>query len=173
MKSEHIYLRSLLVSDAAIYKKSVDDKEIMLMTGTKGQYSIEQIETHIKAIINDETREDYAICLNETKEMIGELSILSIDQDNKSAGFRIALNNQKVIGKGFGSEATKLVIQYVFEELKLNRLQLEVFSHNPRGIRAYEKCGFVKEGVLREALFYDGTYSDEIIMSIIRKDYKK
>ncbi|MDT2832932.1 GNAT family protein [Vagococcus carniphilus] len=173
MKSEHIYLRPLLVSDAAIYKKSMDDKEIMLMTGTKAQYSIEQIETHIKAIINDETREDYAICLNETKEMIGELSILSIDQDNKSAGFRIALNNQKVIGKGFGSEATKLVIQHVFEELKLNRLQLEVFSHNPRGIRAYEKCGFVKEGVLREALFYDGTYSDEIIMSIIRKDYKK
>ncbi|MFW7433704.1 GNAT family N-acetyltransferase [Vagococcus carniphilus] len=173
MKSEHIYLRPLLVSDAAIYKKSMDDKEIMLMTGTKDQYSIEQIETHIKAIINDETREDYAICLNETKEMIGELSILSIDQDNKSAGFRIALNNQKVIGKGFGSEATKLVIQHVFEELKLNRLQLEVFSHNPRGIRTYEKCGFVREGVLREALFYDGTYSDEIIMSIIRKDYKK
>ena len=52
-------------------------------------------------------------------------------------------------------------------------LQLEVYSHNERGLRAYEKNGFKREGVLREALYYQGAFSDEIIMAIIRSDYLK
>ena len=75
-------------------------------------------------------------------------------------------------GKGYGTEAIQLVLAFVFEELRLNRLQLEVYSHNLRGIRAYEKAGFKQEGILREALFYNGQYSDEIIMSVLRSEYQ-
>lgn len=74
--------------------------------------------------------------------------------------------------KGFGSEMIKLVIQYVFEELKLNRLQLEVFSHNPRGIRGYEKCGFVKEGILREALFMTVLILTKLLCRLLEKTIK-
>ena len=105
--------------------------------------------------------------------MIGELSILDIDSPNHAAVFRIAMNHTKHTGKGFGTEAMELIIDHVFNGLKLNRLQLEVFSHNVRGIRAYEKVGFIKEGILREALFYQGNYSDEIIMSILKSDLEK
>lgn len=83
------------------------------------------------------------------------------------------MNAMQLTGKGYGTEAIELVLKFVFAELKLNRLQLEVFSHNERGIRAYEKNGFKREGVLREALHYNGAFSDEIIMAIIRSDYLK
>lgn len=82
------------------------------------------------------------------------------------------MSSIELTGKGYGSEAIKIVLQFVFEELHLNRLQLEVFDHNLRGIRAYEKVGFVKEGVLRESLYYNGNYSDEIIMAILKTNYK-
>ena len=173
LESERIYLRKLEESDAPMMLANTMDEEIRYMTGTKPNFTLEQIQAHIYNINNDPSRYDFALCLKEDDQMIGELSISDIDEENKKAGFRISMISIKLTGKGYGTEAIKIVSRFVFEELKLNRLELEVFSHNPRGIRAYEKAGFVKEGVLRESLYYGGTYSDEIIMAIINKDYKK
>ena len=75
--------------------------------------------------------------------------------------------------KGYGTEATKLAQKFAFEVLKLNRLELEVFSHNIRGIKAYGKAGFKIEGILRQAHHINQTYSDEIIMGILKEEYSK
>lgn len=172
LESERIYLRPLCELDAPLILKSTTDKEIRYMTGTKPTFSLEQIKTHIDNINNDSSRYDFAICSKSTDEMIGELSILNIDEDNQRAGFRISLSSIPLTGKGYGTEAIKIVLKFVFEKLALNRLQLEVFSHNLRGIKAYEKVGFVKEGTLRQSLLYNDTFSDEIIMAILKSDYK-
>ncbi len=172
LKNDRVYLRTLKESDAPIMLENTKDEEIRYMTGTKPDFTLEQIIAHINNVNNDTSRYDFAICLKDNDQMIGELSILEIDNDDKKAGFRISMSSIELTGKGYGTEATKIVLQFVFEELKLNRLQLEVFSHNLRGIRAYEKVGFVKEGVLRESLYYNGDYSDEIIMAILQKDYE-
>lgn len=170
-ESERIYLRPLCELDAPFILESTLDKEIRYMTGTNSNFSLEQIQSHIENINNDSSRYDFAICLKSNNEMIGELSILDIDEKNKKAGFRISMNAISLTGKGYGTEAIKIVLSFVFEQLQLNRLQLEVFSHNLRGIRAYEKVGFVKEGVLRQALYYNNAYSDEIIMAILKSGY--
>lgn len=173
LESERIYLRSLCESDAAIMYESTLDEEIRYMTGTKRNFTLEQIKTHIQNIANDPSRFDFAICLKDTNETIGELSILDINEEDRKAGFRIAMNSISLTGKGYGTEAIKIVLRFVFDQLNLNRIQLEVFSHNLRGIRAYEKVGFVKEGVLRQALYFNDTYSDEIIMAMLKSDYNK
>lgn len=170
--SERIYLRSLKESDAPIMLENTKDEEIRYMTGTKPTFTLEQIQRHIKNLSEDLSRYDFAICLNENDQMIGELSIFDMEEDEKKAGFRISMSSIELTGKGYGTEAIRLVLKFVFENLKLNRLQLEVFSHNLHGIRAYEKVGFVKEGTLRESLYYNGKYSDEIIMSMLLSDYK-
>ncbi|MGE7932614.1 GNAT family N-acetyltransferase [Viridibacillus arvi] len=172
LESERIYLRSIMESDAPIILESTKDEEIRYMTGTKSTFSLDQIQSYINNISKDSSRIDLAICLKENDQMIGDLSITDIEEDAKKAGLRISMNSIELTGKGYGTEAIRLTLRFVFEELKLNRLQLEVFSHNTRGIRTYEKVGFIKEGTLREALYYNGKYSDEIIMSILKKDYK-
>jgi RimJ/RimL family protein N-acetyltransferase len=106
-----------------------------------------------------------------SEELLGDLSILEIDQANHKAGFRIALHNTNHLNKGYGTEAVQLALQYTFEQLELNRLQLDVFSHNIRGIKSYEKAGFKKEGVIRQSLYFNNQYSDEIIMGMLQKDY--
>ena len=172
LESKRIYLRPLCVLDAPIMLESTMDQEIRYMTGTNSIFSLEQIKKHIDHINNDDSRYDFAICLNSNDEMIGELSILDIDEVNKKAGFRISMAAISLTGKGYGTEAIKIVLRFVFEQLQLNRLQLEVFSHNIRGISAYEKVGFVKEGILRQSIYIDNRYSDEIIMAILKSDYK-
>lgn len=171
LEGKRIYLRPLQEVDAPIMVENTRDQEIRYLTGTKADFTLEQIQAHINRITHDSSRHDFAICLKENDQMIGELSVFDIDEDDKKAGFRISMRSIELTGKGYGTEAIKIVLRFVFEELHLNRLQLEVFSHNLRGIRAYEKVGFVKEGVLRESLYYNGNYSDEIIMAILKDDY--
>jgi RimJ/RimL family protein N-acetyltransferase len=74
-------------------------------------------------------------------------------------------------GKGYGSEATRLVLRYAFETLNLNRVWLHVYEYNERGLRAYEKAGFRREGRLRQEMFRDGRYWDTIVMGILRDEW--
>jgi len=141
------------------------------MTGTRKTFTLDEIIKSYKQFSEDPTRYDFAICLVDNNEVIGDLAVLEVDKVNRKAGFRISLHNKNIINKGYGTEATKLAQKFTFEELKLNRLELEVFSHNPRGIKAYEKAGFKKEGVLRNSLYMNDRYSDEVLMGMLREEY--
>ncbi|GIN17828.1 GNAT family N-acetyltransferase [Shouchella clausii] len=166
-----VYLRSVQKNDMSSFFNAVQDKEIRYMTGTTKTFTMEQLYEHYERMTNDEHRFDFAICLLNSDEVLGDLSILEIDEANQKAGFRIALHHQQIFNKGYGTEAIQLALRFAFEQLKLNRLQLEVFSHNIRGIKAYEKAGFKIEGVLRQSLYVNNQYSDEIIMAMLRTDY--
>lgn len=168
--SERIYLRPLEPADAASLLAMTENEEIRYMTGTKAHFTIDQIVQHIKIWDEDPSRYDFAICLNSNNEMIGDIALFEINHDDKKAAFRIAMHEMELTGQGYGSEAIRIIIHFVFHELKLNRLQLEVYSHNKRAIRAYERLGFVREGVLRQSLHYKGKYSDEVIMSLLKSD---
>ena len=69
------------------------------------------------------------------------------------------------------SEATRMVLRHAFESLGLHRVSLEVYAFNPRGQRAYEKVGFVREGVRREALRFDGQWVDSILMAVLDHEW--
>lgn len=74
-------------------------------------------------------------------------------------------------GPGFGTEATRLIVGYGFEELGLHRVQLEAYRHNHRALRVYEKVGFVTEGVRRETQVRDGEWVDEVLMAILDHEW--
>ena len=74
-------------------------------------------------------------------------------------------------GLGYGTEATCLMLDFAFESLNLNRVQLGVFVDNEAGIRAYEKAGFTREGVAREHSFAGGRYVDQAVYAILARDY--
>jgi len=173
IKGKSVYLRSIKDEDMESIYKSCQDEEFLYMTGTRKSFTLDEIIKSYKQFSEDSTRYDFAICLLNNNEVIGDLSVLDVDNDNKKAGFRIALHNKNIISKGYGTEATKLAQKFTFEELNLNRLELEVFSHNIRGIKAYEKAGFKKEGVLRQSLYINNTYSDEILMGMLQEEYYK
>jgi RimJ/RimL family protein N-acetyltransferase len=173
IKGKSVYLRSIKDEDLESIYKSCQDEEFLFMTGTQKSFTLDEIIKSYKQFSEDPTRYDFAICLLDNNEVIGDLAILDVDKVNRKAGFRISLHNKNIINKGYGTEATKLAQKFTFEELKLNRLELEVFSHNIRGIKAYKKAGFKNEGVLRESLYMNDAYSDEVLMGILREEYYK
>jgi len=69
-------------------------------------------------------------------------------------------------GKGYGTDAMKVLMKFIFEEMNINKIRLGTFSFNERAIKSYQKCGFEIEGVLKDEIFKEGKYYDEIIMAV-------
>ena len=85
----------------------------------------------------------------------------------------IGIGELKFRGKGYGSDALRLIFRYGFDELNLNRIGLNVISYNARAVRCYTRVGFQVEGSLRESVLRDGQKYDQILMSILRNEYQE
>ncbi|MER3398817.1 MAG: N-acetyltransferase [Chloroflexota bacterium] len=103
---------------------------------------------------------------------IGNVGLHRIDWKNRTAMFGIALGEKAYWGQGFGTDATRTMLRFAFEELNLHRVELEVFDFNPRAMRSYEKAGFRHEGTRRQALFRHGRYHDVHLMAILQSEYQ-
>jgi RimJ/RimL family protein N-acetyltransferase len=113
-----------------------------------------------------------AIHIRETDRLIGTCAFSQLDGDNGSTLFHITIGERDAWGHGYGTEATRLMVDHAFGSLGLHRVSLAVFEFNERAIRSYLSCGFVTEGRSREAIWRDGRWWDELHMSILEPDWR-
>lgn len=169
---DRILLRPMQASDAEHMWADVHDEEITHYTGTHANFTEEQIRHWCATRAEQDDRLDLAVEDRESGDWCGEVVINDWDPDNRSCSFRIALS-AAARNRGIGTEATQLIVDYVFDEIDeptVNRISLEVYDFNPRGLAVYEKVGFLPEGVMREALHWKGEFHDAIVMSMLRRD---
>ena len=96
------------------------------------------------------------------------MQINGINSVHRSAELGIRIGEEKNRGQGYGKEALRLAVDFCWNHLNLNRVQLVVFKHNDRAIGAYKAVGFRKEGLLRKAAFIGGGWVDVIVMAALR-----
>jgi RimJ/RimL family protein N-acetyltransferase len=113
------------------------------------------------------------VCDKEQEVFIGTTGLYSINWIMRAAEFRVFIGNKAFWNRGIGTECTKLMVVYGLEKLNLNRIWLGVNADNLGGVHAYEKAGFVREGVLRQEQYRNFRYYDVIRMSILRTEYEK
>ncbi|ADL06819.1 GNAT family N-acetyltransferase [Thermosediminibacter oceani] len=104
-------------------------------------------------------------------EYIGGCGINSTDWKNSVAVVGIFIGNKDYWGKGYGTDAMRVLLRFIFEQMNINKVKLFVYDFNKRAIRCYEKCGFKVEGVLRQEIYRDGRYHDELAMGILRSEW--
>ena len=104
---------------------------------------------------------------------IGNISLFDFQDQHRSAELGIVIGEKKYWNQGYGREAVTLVCKHGFETLNLHHIYLWVYATNLRGIRAYEKAGFVHEGRKREAIFSKGEYIDLMLMGILRTEWQQ
>jgi RimJ/RimL family protein N-acetyltransferase len=102
---------------------------------------------------------------------LGNVGLHRISWEDRRATFGIFIGEKAYWGKGYGTDATRAVLRFAFDEMNLNRIDLQVLDDNERGIRCYEKIGFVREGVQRQYRFREARYVDMVMMSILREEY--
>jgi RimJ/RimL family protein N-acetyltransferase len=106
--------------------------------------------------------------------LLGDINLDVInDWGSRDAFVGLGIGDRNDWGKGYGTDAMRIILRFAFTELNLRRVTLTVFEYNPRAIRSYEKTGFCHEGRLRGALLRDGKRWDMLYMGILAEDWKE
>lgn len=104
--------------------------------------------------------------------LAGTTGLHHVDWKNRIGEFGIMIGDKNQWGKGYGFDATVLMLRYAFQTLNLNKVFLYAIETNTRGIRVYEKAGFTHEGRLRQDIHKNGRYLDVFVMSVLRDEWK-
>ena len=119
---------------------------------------------------NQDGNLSFAIETLDDRVLIGTTGLWGAQPKDRCATLGIALGRE-YIGRGYGTDAVRVIVGYGFREMGLHRIQLSVAPFNPAGIRAYQKAGFVEEGRLREAVLHDGRWYDDVLMSVLDHEW--
>lgn len=104
--------------------------------------------------------------------LIGNCSLFDVNHKDRRAELGIVIGEKDYWGRGYGSDAMRVLLRVGFDELNLHRVELLVYDFNVRGVRAYEKLGFVEEGRRRDVVWREGEYHDMILMSILEDEWR-
>ncbi|WP_086832495.1 GNAT family N-acetyltransferase [Streptomyces sp. NRRL B-24572] len=165
-----VVLRPVTEADVPALLPLFEDPEVTRLTGSHVSHDEAALLKWYGSRGAQDDRLDLAVVERATGKVVGEAVLLEWDPGNESCAFRIAFVPD-AIGRGLGTEATRLIVGHGFEALGLYRIWLEVYAFNPRAHRAYEKAGFRAEGVLRGALLWEGERVDATVMSVLAPEW--
>ena len=130
-------------------------------------------EKYLEKMMNRNDKQKNLVIETKEGNYIGQITLDNIDWKNRNAELGIVIGNKEYWGKGYGTDAIKILLDHTFNEINLYKVYLRVFDYNQRGVRCYEKCGFKEEGRLRKGQFYGGKYYDVILMGILKDEFEK
>lgn len=147
------------------------DPEAAHLTGCKASFTKEEVLAFFQEAVHAEDRYFFLLIAPDGR-IIGESVVNEIDWELRRGNFRVGIFQGTERGKGIGTWITEATRDFAFADLKLHRLELDVFSFNPRAERAYLKAGFKREGVLRDAVLDGEGYADDILMAMLEDEWK-
>ena len=174
LAGERIYLRALEESDVSgPYLDWLNDYEVTRYLETGSFPTTEDALQKYVRTIQTPNNVMLAIIEKESGAHVGNIKLGSIQGTHRRADVGILIGDKRAWGKGYGHEATELMLEYGFRRLNLHKITLGVYADHEGAVKSYQKLGFAIEGTLREHLFRDGTFHDEYVMGILRADYEK
>lgn len=173
LEGKQVYLRPIQLEETDDYYQRLFDPTTRYLTGTQHSFTKDQVQRYFEAKSQDSSRLFQLIALKSSDEVIGDIELQDINGFNRSAQLRIAIDTSQHQGKGYGTEAILLMLEHAFGVMNLHRIELNVYSFNERAIHVYEKIGFQKEGIQRDALYYHHKYHDSVIMGILEDEYRQ
>ena len=177
--AKRIRLRAAEKEDITAFLRWVNDEDVtenLLLTAPMSRFEEEQwydsmmkkpASEHVLVIeVKDPSPgQDY--------RLIGTCQFHNIDWRNRSAEIGIMIGEKSFWDQGYGTETMRLLLQHGFNTLNMHRIWLQVYAKNKRGIRAYEKAGFIHEGKYRQAEFQHGVYQDVHLMSVLVDEWRE
>jgi RimJ/RimL family protein N-acetyltransferase len=169
VSGERVYLSPISVEDAERYAIWLNDLETtrFLLQSAK----VISLQTEREALASLSKEQNYAVVEKGSDELLGNCGLMDLSPVHRSAEVGIFLGEEGKRGKGYGSEALRLLCDYAFNVLNLESLSLRVYDFNLRAQAAYRKVGFKEAGRLRKAHFYGGAYHDILVMDLLSEEF--
>ena len=170
-----VRIRPIQLGDTEKIVKWRNNPKVKKQLYTQSDLTLEQHNNYFQSkILTGEVKQFIIVVDDDNKELeVGTTFLKSIDNYSHKAEFGIFIGEDTSRVKGYGSQATKLTLDYGFKELGLNRVYLTVLADNSIAINAYKKVGFQLEGILKQDYKRNNTFVDVAIMGIVREDWER
>lgn len=176
LKGEKVLLRPVRRADISLFLKWFNDPEVtqylklyLPMTEMAEEKWIEELAT-VRA------RSDIIFVIeaitDDSNKPIGNCGFNLINHKDQTAEFGITIGEKEYWNKGYGTDATRLVVDYGFRQLNLNRISSAAFAFNERSIRLHKKVGFQEEGRRRRAIFKNGRFWDMVLFGLLKEGWE-
>jgi RimJ/RimL family protein N-acetyltransferase len=171
---EKVRLRPIERDDLPRFVEWFGDPEVRRYLMLYLPFSLAQEERWFENLQGRLERQEDVLLAIETADgvHIGNIGLHSIKWKDRNAELGIAIGEKAYWSQGYGSDAIHTLLGLAFREMNLHRVFLRVDADNARGIRCYEKAGFQRDGTLREAVFREGAYIDQLMMSILQSEFE-
>lgn len=169
---ERVYLRPFGKSDVSHIQEWSEDPEIRRLTGEVAPMTRAEAGRFFRGLRADKNRAWYVIVLKEGDRVIGEAGLLRMFRPWLCTDMSVIIGERDAWGKGYGTEAGRLLLDHAFNHLGFHRISIGVAALNRRALRYWKGLGFKKEGVQRDGYYCDGKYSDFVMMSLLEVEYQ-
>ncbi len=139
-------------SGAILYPSTVDDEARAM--GQNTSYTAGEYQFAVETLAGE--------------KLIGKCGFTRVNWKNRLGEMAILIGEKEHRGKGYGADAVQTLCRFGFGEMNLRKIKAVVFDFNQAALRCYEKCGFVREGVLKQEMYRDGAYHDVILLALYR-----
>ena len=169
LEGEGVFLSPISLDDAEVYAAWLNDLgTVRYLTLASAQISV---HGEREALDRLSRGHNYAIVERSSATLLGNCGLLEIDHVDRTAEVGLFIGEEGMRGKGYGTEALRLLADYAFNVLNIRNLMLRTYAYNERGLRSYRKAGFREIGWRRGAHFYGGDYHDVIYMDLLASDF--
>ena len=167
-----VYLRALELEDYQTTITWRNDDEIWEMVGGPKYFvSYEYEKNWISKAISNTNDLRLGVCLKENDLLIGLVTLYQIDWINRSGRISAMIGDKNYWRSGYATDSMKLLLDFCFNERSMERLWTIILESNIPSQKVAAKCGASLEGVLRNAIYKNGKYHNQVIMSILRDEY--
>ena len=168
-----VYLRPAERDDIPFFVRWLSDARTTEFLALRSPIGLAMEERWFEELLDHHGRERwfFVICRLEDDRPVGSLDLHEIGPTSGGAGLGIVIGDPADTSQGYGSDALRVLLDFGFGELRLERMWLDVFDFNERARHVYERLGFLHEATLRHAFFHGGRYLDLLRMAILREEW--
>jgi RimJ/RimL family protein N-acetyltransferase len=169
LEGEKVRLRPVREDDLPHFQRWLNDPDVLQwLTLPKGPTMEEEREWWEA----EQRNPDDILWAIETLDgrLLGDLA-LRPNPVARWADLGIAIGEKALWGRGYGSDAIRTVLRHAFTGMGLNRVSLTTDEHNSRALRCYQKCGFVREGLMRQQRLVDGQFRNSVLLGVLREEF--
>ncbi|MDR2590882.1 MAG: GNAT family N-acetyltransferase [Oscillospiraceae bacterium] len=167
---ENLFLSPISIEDAEQYTKWLNDPAVAIPLGHyKNMMSLSNEKKALEGLTTE--GHNYAIILKDAERLIGNIGFFDINHISRRATIGLFIGEAEMRGKGYGTEAIRLLLKFGFDTLNLHNIMLQCDSDNKQGIACYKKVGFQEFGRRRSSTFKNGCYLDTVHMDILSTEF--
>jgi len=175
LETERIILRRWELGDAQDLFDYAKDPDVTTYVGFEPHASVEVSQKLLEdgwVNYEDIAKYKWAMMDKESGRVIGDISLVKVNDRHRFCEFGFSMKKE-FWGKGIMTEVTARIIEFLFEEIGMHRIEIRCAPENIGSRRVIEKNGLAYEGHLRECYFTHGKFLDSLVFGILKPDYDK